>query len=259
MSAPVLKYRRGEGLIQLDRQRAPGTINKYLSVLGTMYKLLKTHRQIPRAFQAPSFKGLRLPEDNSRTVQVTLEDVRRLVDAARLTKNRKLPALVAVACTTGLRKGSLLGLTWGDVDLAKRTLDVARTKNGTPVRSVLPHWACAELARIKPTAADKSSPVFGPTEFKRAFGKAIELAGLPSDWTFHSCRHIAASILAQSGASLPVIMQALNHKTPSMALRYSLRCPRGFVASSSRVRSTRRGDRTDEEALHRRTDHWLPA
>ncbi len=38
-----------------------------------------------------------------------------------------------------------------------------------------------------------------------------------------------------------------------------LRCPRGSVASSSRVRSTRDGDRTDEEAIHRGADHWLPA
>ena len=39
----------------------------------------------------------------------------------------------------------------------------------------------------------------------------------------------------------------------------ALRCPRITVASSSRVRSTRDGDRTDEEAIHRGTDHWLPA
>jgi site-specific recombinase XerC len=38
-----------------------------------------------------------------------------------------------------------------------------------------------------------------------------------------------------------------------------LRCPRGFVERRSRVRSTRDGDRTDEEAIHRGTDHWLPA
>ncbi len=34
-----------------------------------------------------------------------------------------------------------------------------------------------------------------------------------------------------------------------------LRCPHESVASSSRVRSTVNGDRTDEEAIHRRTDH----
>src|SRR5882762_3384234 len=37
-----------------------------------------------------------------------------------------------------------------------------------------------------------------------------------------------------------------------------LRCPRRTVAAEFRVRSTRAGDRTDEEeALHRGTDHWL--
>ena len=38
-----------------------------------------------------------------------------------------------------------------------------------------------------------------------------------------------------------------------------LRCPRVFVACNSRVRSARDGDRTDDEAIHRGTDHWLPA
>lgn len=35
-----------------------------------------------------------------------------------------------------------------------------------------------------------------------------------------------------------------------------LRSPREFVASSSRVRSTRGGNRTDEKAIYRRADHW---
>ena len=38
-----------------------------------------------------------------------------------------------------------------------------------------------------------------------------------------------------------------------------VRCPRRFVAGRFRVRSTRDGDRTDEEAIQRGTDHWLPA
>ena len=38
-----------------------------------------------------------------------------------------------------------------------------------------------------------------------------------------------------------------------------VRCPRRFAVGGSRVRSTREGDRTDEEALHRGTDHWLSA
>lgn len=46
---------------------------------------------------------------------------------------------------------------------------------------------------------------------------------------------------------------------PDLYNAVTMRCPRVSVASSSRVRSPRDGDRTDEEAIHRGTDHWLPA
>ncbi len=42
-------------------------------------------------------------------------------------------------------------------------------------------------------------------------------------------------------------------------LEDDMRCPRVSVATSSRVRSPRDGDWTDEEAIHRGTDHWFPA
>mgnify|MGYP000882544780 CR=1 FL=1 len=42
-------------------------------------------------------------------------------------------------------------------------------------------------------------------------------------------------------------------------LEAQLRCPLRFAAGSSRVRSTRDGDRTDEEAIQRGTDLWVPA
>lgn len=54
----------------------------------------------------------------------------------------------------------------------------------------------------------------------KAWETASRCADLPA-YTFHHCRHIAASILAQSGASVVTIMQALNHKTPIVAMRCS--------------------------------------
>jgi integrase len=78
-----------------------------------------------------------------------------------------------------------------------------------------------ELNRIKPDIATDKDEVFGKQNFDRAWQNSLKLADLPDDWTFHHCRHIAASILAQSGASVVTIMQALNHKTPLMAIRYS--------------------------------------
>lgn len=224
MEAPRLGFRKGAGVVpQGAKHKAPGTINKYINALGSLYKLLRLHRQVPRAFVVPSFKDLRLPADNSRTIQISIEDVKRLVDAARLSRNHKLPALIAVGATTGLRRGNLQTLAWGQVNLKARTIDVAQTKNGTPIRSVLPEWAAGELARIRPESPEKHWLVFGNKAFKRAWAYTIDRADIPGSegWTFHHLRHAAASILAQSGASLPEIMAVLNHKTTSMALRYT--------------------------------------
>lgn len=223
MATPAMQFRKNQGVVPGKKSRSAGTVNRYVGSLATMLKLLRFHRRIPRSFASPIVKGLKLPEGQGRTLQVSIGDVRRLVDAARLTRNRKLPAFIAVASTTGLRKGSLQSLTWGAVDLKARTLDIATTKNGTPTRSVLPTWAAAELARIRPDNPEPWMDVFGSKDFRKSWDKAIELADIPgtAGWTPHYLRHVAASILSQSGAPLPVVMQALNHKTPSMALRYS--------------------------------------
>lgn len=163
----------------------------------------------------------RMEEGPSRTLSVTIEDVKRLVAACRISRNRKLAALVSMACTTGWRKGTLQGLTWGELNLRDGYADTPRTKNGTPHRTPLLPWVVEELSRIKPDLATPKDKLFGDRNFDRAWHNAIKLADLPADWTFHHSRHIAASILAQSGASTVTIMQAMNQKTPLMAMRYA--------------------------------------
>jgi len=137
-----------------------------------------------------------------------------------MSKNRKLTALISVAVTTGLRKGNLIALTWKDIDLGKRTIDIGMTKNGAPVRSILPPWVCTELVKIKPRNAEDHWFVFDNKQFIKAWKSCIERAEIPGLTCFHHLRHVAASILASSGASLIEVMTVLNHKSPSMSLRY---------------------------------------
>ncbi len=200
---------------------APPSVNRYLSTLGTVFKDLRRLRLLPRGFVNPMRGVGRQPEGEGRTVTVTVSDVKRLVAACRVSRNRKLAGLVAMACTTGWRLGSLLQLKWQDIDLKAGVADTLRTKNGTPHRTPLLPWVIEELKRMRPPRAEPGDRVFPLKNFKRAWSSALALADLPADWTFHHCRHIAASILAQSGASVVTIMQALNHKTPMMAMRYS--------------------------------------
>lgn len=197
------------------------TINRHVACLGTIFKELKRRRLLPRGFISPMRGVSRMEEGTGRTLTVSTDDVKRLVAACRVSRNRKLAAIVAMACTTGWRKGTLQNMTWGQINLVDGYADTPRTKNGTAHRTPLLPWVIKELTRIKPRFATNKDEVFGERNFDRAWHNALKLADLPSEWTFHHCRHIAASILAQSGASVVTIMQALNHKTPIMAIRYS--------------------------------------
>lgn len=200
---------------------APSSVNRYISTLGTIFKEAKRRRLLPRGFVNPMRGVGRLGEGAGRTVTVTVEDVKRLVAACRVSRNRYLAGLVAMACTTGWRLGSLKALRWQDVDLKAGHADTERTKNGTPHRTPLLPWVVDELRRMRPDLAQPGEVVFKVGNFRRAWQSALKLADLPQDWTPHHMRHIAASVLAQSGASVVTIMQALNHKTPMMAMRYS--------------------------------------
>ena len=219
----VLLQRTREGLVRIDSGKplAPSSINRYVSTLGTVFKQARAMRLTPRGHVSPTLHAERLPESPGRTVSITIPEVHQLINACRLSRNRKLAAMVAVACTTGLRRGSIQELTWGRTNLDEGWLDIPTTKNGTPMRSPLLPWVVKELKAIKPTTVPPDHPVFGNKSVKRALATAMKLADLPENWTFHHLRHISASVLAQSGASTVQIMAVLNHKTPSMALRYS--------------------------------------
>lgn len=212
-TAPVIEY---TGL-----PLAAASVNRYISTLGTIFKEAKRRRMLPRGFTNPMRGVGRMGEGGGRTVTVTVEDVKRLVAACRVSRNRHLAGLVAMACTTGWRLGSLKALRWQAIDLKAGHADTERTKNGTPHRTPLLPWVVDELRRMRPELAQPGDLVFPVKNFRRAWQSALKLADLPEEWTFHHCRHIAASILAQSGASVVTIMQALNHKTPMMAMRYS--------------------------------------
>lgn len=222
--ATKVKYwRKGESAVveHTGKPLAPASVNRYISTLGTIFKNLRQLRLLPRGFVNPMRGVGRLSEGEGRIVQVTVADVRRLVAAARVTRNKKLAALVAMACTTGWRLGTLQALQWKNLDLKARLADTLTTKNGTPHRTPILPWVVEELVRIRPDQVDGDEPVFGVHTWKKSWEKALQIADLPPEWTFHHCRHIAASVLAQSGASTVTIMQALNHKTPLMAMRYS--------------------------------------
>jgi len=173
----------------------------------------------------------------------TPEQLAAYIEAAQPTPYFPL-ILTALAC--GLRRGELLGLRWGDVDLERNTIQVSQVmceangkfwlrpkpKSEASRRKVaIPEMLAAELARLR-TRQSQEKLAHGP-DFRRdldlvfcqPFGqpwrpsvmnRKIEpiarAAGLPKNVRpLHGLRHRHASDLLAQGIALKVASERLGH------------------------------------------------
>lgn len=141
----------------------------------------------------------------------------------------RLRPIVLLALNTGLRRGEMLGLRWGDVDLKQKAVCVRGegAKNGqtrwvplnTEAHSVLELWSQQQI--------DQAGVLVFPApdgqkthRVDKAWRVIMDRAGI-QDFRFHDLRHHFASRLAQSGVDLNVIRELLGHSDLAMVLRYA--------------------------------------
>lgn len=179
------------------------------------------------------------------------EDARRLVEAAA---GDPWGPFVALALLTGLRRGELLGLQWGDVDEDLRALLVVRqrqrlkasggvverpTKSRSSARLVaLPERAMGLLRAVRAAQAEESlalgmpapghvfahryrgqwlpwSPESADENVRRLYG----LAGLPVPaQPMHALRHTHLTAVAAAGMSVRDAQTRAGHSDPGITL-----------------------------------------
>ncbi|MGB0681475.1 MAG: site-specific integrase [Magnetovibrionaceae bacterium] len=153
-----------------------------------------------------------------------------------------MPTLIAL--TTGLRRGEVLALTWGQINLDQRTLVVSRSveqtkKGGIRIKEpkskkarqvIIPSILEGELRQHRKVQAeqllklgvrqDQGTPVccrgdgslLNPEDLSRRFPEAVVRAGLPRV-TFHQLRHSHATQLLLSGVHPKVAQERLGHSS----------------------------------------------
>ncbi len=168
-------------------------------------------------------------------------DVRRLLEA---THDDEYGPIYALAASTGLRLGELLGLGWADVDLSAGTLTVRRSlartvddtwalgepKSARSRRTIpLPSTAADALRRQRDrqdaareaagsawqdrdglVLTDAVGRPLHPEHVSYTFQRARAAAGLPRV-RFHDLRHSAATLMLAEGVPLAVISEWLGH------------------------------------------------
>lgn len=147
-----------------------------------------------------------------------------------------------VGIRTGLRLGELRALQWGDVDLDRGRIRVARTysdKDGWGVpksgkgRTIDLAWDVREALRELRGAARRADLVFpgedGQPILERIVYQACvetgETADLGRRINPHKLRHTFASLAAQRGVPLPVLQAWMGHADIKTTMRYSHLAP----------------------------------
>lgn len=143
--------------------------------------------------------------------------------AAKDYSDHLTPA-VLVSLNTGLRRGELTALTWGDVNLQTKMLTVraAASKSGKSRHVPLNKEAMAVLTQWK--RQQPEGRLFPVRSFKTAWGALMQGAKIDG-FRWHDMRHDFASKLVMAGVDLNTVRELLGHADLKMTLRYAHLAP----------------------------------
>lgn len=160
-------------------------------------------------------------------------------------KSTVWPAAIAAArflVFTGWRRGEVLALRWGMVDLSRRTARLPDTKTGESLRP-LSTAACDILRACGPGEA--GALVFPPsrgdgimTGFPSLFERIAKAGGLPADVTPHVLRHSFASLANDLGYSEATIGMLIGHKGTGSTTRGYIHIGDALAVAADRIATT---------------------
>lgn len=200
--------RRAEG-------KAENTIRLELALISHLYEIARKEW---------GMEGLRNPIRNISMPAGSNKRERRVTadEEAAILKHLSGPYMAPIALLaieTAMRRGELLALTWGDINLAAGVAKLRDTKNGEARAVPLSSRAIAILKDM-PRSLDATAAVFPIAQdvVSREFGLACKAAGI-ENLHFHDLRHEAVSRICEK---LPMheAMRVTGHKTPAMLMRY---------------------------------------
>ncbi len=163
---------------------------------------------------------VRLPKNTEHVVErITANEEHALIEAAQRCRTKNLCHLITLAIETAMRRGELLALEWGDIDLERRELLVRQSKNGMPRTIPLSTRAHSTLANMENGCCEPVFPL-SANAVRLAFERVRTRAGL-NDVRFHDLRHEAISRLFDRGLTTPQVALLSGHKTVSQLFRYA--------------------------------------
>jgi site-specific recombinase XerD len=209
-----------------ERQYAPSSLKIAASGILFFY----THT-VPRNWQ--TFKELRIPRPQSLPDVLTIDEVRRLIDAVRTPHNK---AFFWTVYSLGLRLQEGLHLQVGDIQSSRMLVHVHRGKGSKdryvplPRRTLIilrqywvthrhPLWLFPATGRDHAQATSATEPMAGAS-VHGAMKRVVKELRFHKRVTIHTLRHSYATHLLEAGVNLRLIQQYLGHGSLQATMIY---------------------------------------
>lgn len=258
---PFVKRWQGAERLRSGQWRVPGH-KWHAKSVRTMF----TDAMLKGLIDSNPWVGLRLEGTRGRkdAVMLSVAELRVLVAKAKAAQPGYpyFAAMIVAAAYTGMRPGELYALQWEDLDFTRgevtvrhqyrsKTRDISAPKNKQTRTIVLPDQAAEELLRLplphegtvfltkrgKPFSGRVHHYYWDPV--RAAFGRP--------EMEFYELRHMAASYLADLGATAQQIAHQLGH-TDNGALAMKLYIHTYEESTRDALRSLfRKGDERDRQ------------
>lgn len=165
------------------------------------------------------FKGKDV-KNRKRSRYAQEDEIPRLLDAAKLSKNKQFHNILAMALYIGRRRGDILGLRKRDYDHWNGCLFIKDPKEGEPQWVKVPPTAQKILDKLYDQAvcewlfpnSDRTGPVL---DVDTSFRVAVKRAGI-ADFHFHDLRHTAISHMCMAGIDPKTIALLVGHASLAM-------------------------------------------
>jgi integrase len=218
-------------LLKVKKSKAAATYNKHLAVLSSILDyatLQQEESDISEQYinRNPCKEVRSLKVNNKRVRYLSDDEKPRLLKAAK-TIGGKFYLKVLMALTTGMRKGELEKLHWGDIDYERGLALLSDTKNGTSRHTPVPDVIMGEIKKYReigngllfPSTTNPETPF----DYKKQWANCLKVADI-QNFRWHDMRHDTASTLARDGRTLKEIAEILGHKSLASTDRYTHLC-----------------------------------
>jgi len=217
----IVKMKKGES--RRGTPYALATIKHQLVLLTRLYSVAEKWGIYSGDNPCRKVKKPRL--NNQVTEFLNDDELGRLLDALRNWPNRMSAGFVLFCLHTGLRRGELFRLTWGDISFNQCTVTL-RSPKGKIDQTLPLSGKAIEVLKTLPREFDTPWVFYGKgggkrTDFKGPWLKIKKAAGLPDGFRLHGLRHHFASSLVSAGVDLYTVQKLLCHKDSSMTQRYA--------------------------------------